>query len=82
MKCLEQNAPGPLDPTCPTITVTVMGMPFPQQGCCTPSKQCGNAFTAVGWGCQLRTDLDMAMGGPLTALACGTGDGGSADAGL
>jgi hypothetical protein len=82
MKCLEQNAPGPMDPTCPTINVTVPGMgSFPQLGCCTPAKTCGNAFTAVGWGCQARTDLDMGMGGPLMALPCGGGDSGAPDAG-
>jgi hypothetical protein len=79
-KCLELNAAGPMDASCPTINVTVMGMMYPQMGCCTPAKTCGNAFTAVGWGCQARTDLGSDMGGPLMALACGAGDSG-ADAG-
>jgi hypothetical protein len=86
MKCLPVDAPGPTDPTCPTITVTAVvagtSMMVPQVGCCTPAGQCGNAFTAVGWGCVVRTDIDMTMGGPLTALACGGGDGGGPDAGL
>jgi hypothetical protein len=81
MKCLPTNGPGKADTSCPTISVTVMGMAYPQTGCCTPAGQCGNSFDAVGWGCVTRTDIASDMGGPLTALACGAGDSG-ADAGL
>ncbi len=82
MKCLEKNAPGVPDTSCPTINVTIpnLGM-FPQAGCCTPAKKCGGNFTAVEYGCVAREDVDMGMGGPLTALACGSSDGGG-DAGL
>jgi hypothetical protein len=82
MKCLQSAAPGPMDKSCPTITVSVMGMNYPQAGCCTAKKMCGNDFAAVGWGCQAREDLDSTMGGPLMPLPCGTAPDGGGDAGL
>jgi len=81
MKCLEKNAVGTPDTSCPTINVVVMGQMYPQVGCCTPAKKCGGNFTQVEWGCVAREDTDMGMGGPLPPLACGSGDGGG-DAGL
>jgi hypothetical protein len=82
MKCLEKNAPGTPDPSCPTINVTIpnLGM-FPQMGCCTANKKCGGLYSAVEYGCVAREDVDMGMGGPLMSLGCGAGDGGG-DAGL
>ena len=82
MKCLQQNAPGTPDKSCPDIVVNLMGMTYPQVGCCTPAKKCGGTFSAVGWGCTAREDVDMAMGGPLMTLACGTAPDGGGDAGL
>jgi hypothetical protein len=85
MKCLPNAAPGKADTSCPTlnlkVTVAGMMMDVMQTGCCTPAGQCGNDYSAVGWGCVARTDIDSAMGGPLMSLACGSGDGGG-DAGL
>lgn len=86
MKCLEQNAKGTPDTSCPSVMVSVLGMNYTQAGCCTAAGMCGADYTMVGWGCVARPDIgsDMGMGTPLMALKCGAsgGDGGPGDAGL
>ena len=50
--CIELDAPGNIDQSCPTLNVG-MGIP-PQPGCCLPGGTCGyyvNAITA-NFGCQ------------------------------
>lgn len=84
-KCLEKNAKGTPDTSCPSIQVSALGMMLTQAGCCTASNTCGADYSGVEWGCVARADIDTAMGigGPFMALACGGGgDSGAADAGL
>jgi hypothetical protein len=78
--CLENNAPGVADPSCPTVSVMFGGMTYPQAGCCTPSGKCGGNFAQVSYGCVPYELLTADMGGPLDAKACSP-DGGTADAG-
>ena len=79
--CKQQNAPGELDSTCPTVDVEFGGMNYPQMGCCTPSGKCGGFFMQVGYGCLPREELQSDQGGPLEAKSCGNGGGGSGGAG-
>jgi hypothetical protein len=79
--CFAQNAPGALDPACPTVDVDFMGMNYPQEGCCTPEGKCGGLFMQVGFGCLARENLLSDQGGPLQSISCGSG-GDDADAGV
>jgi hypothetical protein len=85
-RCMEQNAPGPLDSKCPTVDVDFMGTNYPQMGCCTPKGKCGGFFKDVGYGCLAREDLEADQGGPLNSISCGGGatgdDAGMNDAGM
>lgn len=85
-KCLEGNAKGTPDKSCPAVPVMVLGMSLMQPGCCTPAGLCGADYGMVGWGCVARSDIgpDMGTGAPFLALKCGSGSGdaGVDDAGL
>ena len=62
--CLERNAPGTADTTCP-ISTQMMGITL--QGCCRPDGTCGSMDTFLGLGCTPNADG--------TKKACGTGPG-------
>jgi pilus assembly protein FimV len=49
--CVEQNAPGTLDPSCPSGAV--MGVML--QGCCRANGECGTQDTYLGLGCTVST---------------------------
>lgn len=72
-ECKEQNAPGELDSSCPTVDVDFMGTNYPQMGCCTPAGKCGGLFMQTGYGCLPREELLENQGGPLDAISCGGG---------
>lgn len=46
--CLPLDAPGSLDPTCPTVAVAEG---FSMRGCCLPGGTCGVATGQLGLGC-------------------------------
>jgi hypothetical protein len=52
--CVEQNAAGTLDPSCPTASV--MGVML--QGCCRPDGTCGAMDTYLGLGCTAATSTE------------------------
>ena len=62
--CLERNAPGTADTTCP-ISTQMMGITL--QGCCRPDGTCGSMDTFLGLGCTPNADG--------TKKACGTWPG-------
>lgn len=51
--CLEQDAPGDLDPSCPPVSF--MGI-VDMAGCCRPDGTCGSQDTFLGLGCTLNAD--------------------------
>jgi hypothetical protein len=52
--CVEQNAAGTLDPSCPAASV--MGVML--QGCCRPDGTCGAMDTYLGLGCTAATSTE------------------------
>jgi hypothetical protein len=59
--CVQQNAPGDLDPSCPELDV--MGM-FTIPGCCMPSGQCGVRIVMLApLGCVDPDELGGFLGG-------------------
>jgi len=63
-ECMQRDAPGPLDPSCPAQSM----MGFMAAGCCTEAGVCGVKDTFIGFGC-----IDF-MG---SGQACGGGNGGN-----
>jgi hypothetical protein len=78
--CLENNAPGVPDKSCPAVNVLFAGMTYPQAGCCTPSGKCGGDFAQVSYGCVPYEWLAADMGGPIEPKSCNP-DAGVSDAG-
>lgn len=63
--CVERDAPGGVDPTCPATMVSMFTLP----GCCRPDGTCGALSALVPLGC---------IGGEIAGLLPGGGGGGSA----
>jgi len=57
--CLEADAPGSADSSCPSAMVTVMGFTVDLPGCCRGDGTCGVMDSFAGLGCTLNPDMPM-----------------------